>query len=162
MSSSSLIVLMTGLSLDGWLEASIKIMHTTLSAPENLLYWRTQMRTLVHDRFTYWSSSSQPINLFRGISDLTMTYLLYLIMGPEFAKKHAAEVVPMVREYESAMQKPETKLLPRWMSPKGRYLTFVERRMTELVGPEVEMRMREPEKYKGNKEYIQQVLDMVG
>jgi len=155
-------LLTTGLSLEGWLEASLKIMQKSLSDPDTLLHWRTQMRALVHARFDSWSRSPDPINLFRSLSDLTMTYLLYLIMGTDFAERHAEEVVPMVRKYETAMQRPETKLLPRWMTPAGRYLTYVEARMQVLVGAEVETRCRDMQRYKGNVEYIQQVLNRVG
>jgi hypothetical protein len=155
-------VLTAGLGLEGWLEASLKIMQKSLSQPHHLSHWRTQMRTQVHSRLNHWSATSESVDLFRGISDLTMTYLLHLIMGAEFAETYGAEVVPMVREYEIMMQRPETKILGRRWTRAGRFMDFVERRMGVLVGEEVRRRLKEWDKFEGNMDYLQQVLNTVG
>lgn len=154
--------LMIGLSLEGWLETSLKVMQKSLSQQEHLSHWRTQMRKLVHSRLTYWSTTSQSVDLFRGISDLTMTYLLHIIMGESFAEKYGPEIVPLVREYEIMMQRPETKILARKWTKAGRFMDFVELRMKVLVGEEVETRLKEPERFEGNMDYLQQVLNTAG
>lgn len=137
-------------------------MAKSLSASENLEYWQRLIRPLVRKRFEEWADKGEPVSLFRGLSDLVMTTLVHLLMGSEFAEKHAKELVPVVRAYEYALQKPETKILPRWASKKGRLMDSVEQRMVELVGDEVTRRLEHPEQYKGNMDYMQHVLNAAG
>lgn len=151
-----------GLELEGWLETSLRIMSKVLSAPENLEYWRNVAQPIVRKRFEKWAETGECVSLFRGISDIVMTEMLYLVMGDEFAEEHAEELVPIVRNYESAIQKPQTKAFPRWASDPGRRLDYVENRMKVLLDEEVALRMNNPEKYKHNKDYLQLVLNMVG
>jgi cytochrome P450 len=137
-------------------------MQRALLDQENLEHWRSLIHPIVLKQFKAWAASGEPVSLFRGMSNLVMTTLVNLFLGPEFAAKHAEEIVPMVRAYESAVQKPETKILPRWMSRNGRFLEATEERLKALVEPEVEERLNNPEKYKNNGDYLQQLLDVYG
>src|SRR5271170_751545 len=104
-------------------------MNKSLNASENVEYWMQLIRPLAKQRFTEWAESGGPVPLFREMSNLVMTLLLYIFVGPEFAELHAEELVPMIQAYEWSLQKPQTKVLPRWMSPEGRLLDSVEERM---------------------------------
>ena len=154
--------LILGLALEGWLEVSLRIMLKVLSAPESLEHWRSVAQPIVRERFERWSETGECVSLFRGISDIVMTEMLYMIMGDQFAQEHGEELVPLVRAYESAIQKPQTKAVPRWASAPGRLLNAVENRIKLLIDEEVAVRMNNPDKYKDNKDYLQHVLHMVG
>jgi hypothetical protein len=151
-----------GLELEGWLETSLRIMNKVLSGPENLEHWKTVAQPIVRKRFEKWAETGDCVSLFHGISNMVMTELLYLVTGDEFAEEYAEELVPIIREYESAIQKPQTKALPRWASGPGRRLDYVENRMKVLLDKEVALRMSNPDKYKHNKDYLQHILNMVG
>jgi hypothetical protein len=143
-------------------DVSTRCMAKIFGASENLEHWRGVVRPKVLRRFTEWAERGEPVPLFRGMSEMVMTLLFHIFLGDEFAEKYAEELVPIVRDYESAFQKPETKLFPRWMSRQGRLLSYVERRMTVLVEEEIRKRLANPEKYVNNKDYLQQILAMGG
>jgi len=137
-------------------------MNKSLNASENVEYWMQMIRPVAKQRFTEWSESGEPISLFRGMSNLVLTLLLYILLGPEFAEQHAEELVPMTQAYEWSLQKPQTKVLPRWMSPEGRLLDTVEERMKVLIDGEILRRMENPAKYEKNRDYLQMVLNLAG
>jgi hypothetical protein len=137
-------------------------MQSVLAAPENIEYWTTSIQPLVRERFGAWAKTGEAVSLFRGISDLVMTVLFHLFLGDEFADRHAKELVPMVRAYEKAMQKPETKVLPRWMSRNGRLLDSVEEHFRALCDEEIARRLNNMDKYRGQKDYLQLLLNAVG
>lgn len=85
-----------------------------------------------------------------------------MFVGEEFAILYGDELVPLIRRYEPAFQKPQTKVLPHWMSKDGRLLDFAEERMVELIKLEARARLREPERYKNNGDYLQLVLNAEG
>ena len=144
------------------MDASHRIMNKTINVSENVEYWMQLIRPLAKQQFTEWAESGEPVSLFRGMSTLVMTLLLYMLVGPEFAELHREELVPMIQAYEWSLQKPQTKVLPRWMSPEGRLLDAVEERMKVLIDEEVLRRLENPEKYEKNKDYLQMVLNMAG
>ena len=154
--------LTVGIEEEGWVEASRRIMIKSLNDPENVEYWMNLVRPLGKQRFTEWAEAGEPVSLFRGMSNLVMTLLLYIFMGPEFAEQHAEELVPMIQAYEWSLQKPQTKVLPRSMSPEGRLLDSVEERMKVLIDEEVLRRLESPSKYKKNMDYLQMVLNAGG
>ena len=117
---------------------------------------------MTRKRFAEWASSDSPISLFRGMSDLVMTLLLNMFMGEEFATLYGDELIPVVRQYEQAFQKPQTKILPHWMSKEGKFLDFVEERMAELVELEARMRLKDPKRYEMNGDYFQLILNAEG
>jgi hypothetical protein len=137
-------------------------MNKTINVSENVEYWMQLIRPLAKQQFTEWAESGEPVSLFRGMSTLVMTLLLYMLVGPEFAQSHAEELVPMIQAYEWSLQKPQTKILPRWMSPEGRLLDAVEERMKVLIDEEILRRLENPEKYEKNMDYLQMVLNMAG
>src|SRR5579864_1441389 len=112
-------------------------MTKTFSAPENLQYWRAMGQQKTLHKFKDWARRGEPVSLFRGMSEVVLTLLFHLNLGDEFADKYVEELVPLVRDYESAIQKLQTKLFPRWMTGKGRLLSHVEHRITVLVEEEV-------------------------
>src|SRR5947207_3079892 len=91
--------------------------------------------------------------IFREMSNLVMTLMLTILMGREFEEKYGEELVPMIQAYEWALQRPQTKALPRWLSDEGRILESVEARMKQLVREEVLHRLENPEKYEMNMDY---------
>jgi len=117
---------------------------------------------MVRGRFEKWVSEGKPIPLFRAISDLVMTLLFHLIVGKEFAERDAEELVPLVRNYERAMQSPQTKTFPRWASAEGRFLDRVTARVKPLVDEEIERRMQSPELYRAHIDFLQHILNAVG
>lgn len=148
--------------MEGWVEASVAIMQKSLSSPANIEFWRTMIQPIARDRFESWSMNDVPVSLFQGMSELVMTVLFHMLTGPVFAEKHAKQLVPLVRAYESAMQKPVTRTLPRWASKEGRLLNSVEKRFKELIDEEVIRRLENMDKYKDNSDYLQIVLNTVG
>jgi len=93
------------------------------------------IRPLAKQRFTEWAESGEPVSLFRGMSNLVMTLLLYIFVGPDFAEKHAEELVPMIQAYE-------------WLKT--------------LIDEEVLRRLESPAKYEKNRDYLQMVLNAAG
>ena len=114
------------------------------------------------ENFNIWAETGEDVSLFRDLSDLVMTALFYIFLGPEFAGKHAEELVPMIRAYEWALQRPQTKVLPRWMSEEGRLLDSVEERFVGLVDDEINKRLKEKKRYEHNRDYLQLLLNMCG
>lgn len=68
----------------------------------------------------------------------------------------------MIQAYEWALQKPQTKALPRSLSPEGRILESVEARMKQLIGEEFHRRRENPEKYEKNMDYMQSMINAMG
>jgi len=136
-------------------------MNKTINVSENVEYWMQLIRPLGKQRFTEWAEPGEPVSLSRGMSTLVMTLLLYMLIGPEFAELHTEELVPMIQAYEWSLQKPQTKVLPRWMLPEGRLLDAVEERMKVLID-EILRRLENPAKYEKNMDYLQMVLNMAG
>jgi hypothetical protein len=151
-----------GLAVPGWAENGRPIMQMILADPENITYWTRLIRPLVRERFNLWAETGEDVSLFRGISDLVMTALFYLFLGDEFAMRHASELVPMVRAYEKAMQTPQTKVLPRWMSREGVLLDTLEDHFKSLCDKEINRRLSDMDKFRGNKDYLQLLLNAVG
>ena len=120
------------------------------------------MRPLVNEQFRKWAEEGEPVPLFDGISNLALTVILYILAGPEFAARHAEELVPLIKTYEPAVQKPQTKAFPRWASKAGRLLNSVEGRIKELIDDEINRRLRNPEKYKFRTDYLQIMLNITG
>ena len=137
-------------------------MQKILSSPEHFDAWVKLVKPMARARFLEWAENGEPIPIFQQMSHLVMTLVVNIIIGPEFAEKHGDEVVPMILAYEWALQKPQTKALPRWLSDEGRVLESVEARMKQLIGEEVEQRLKNPEKYKGNMDYMQAMLNNLG
>ena len=120
------------------------------------------MEPVVKNQFAAWAESGKIISLFEAISDLTSMSMLYMFFGPDFSKRHAKKLGPMIRAYEKALQKPEVKLLPRWTTKSGRLLTAVERQFDVLVGEEMKRRLQNLDDCKNNVDYFQQLLNAVG
>jgi len=137
-------------------------MQRILSLPEHFDIWIQLVKPIAKARFIEWADSGEPIPIFRQMSNLVMTLVVNIIMGAEFAEKYGDEVVPMILAYEWALQKPQTKALPRSLSREGRILDSVEARMIQLVGEEVLLRQKNPEKYDKNMEYMQSMLNAMG
>ena len=145
-----------------WVEVSLKIIQKSLNDPERLEYWVQNIRPIAAKRFNKWAETKESVPLFREMSKLVMRLLLYIFTGDEFAGKHADELVPLIQNYETVLQKPVTKILPRWMSFDGRFMNKVEKRLTELIDEEVDRRLENPKKYEQNKDYLQYILNTVG
>src|SRR5271169_5848822 len=109
-------LLIQGLAVEGWVQASYSIMQTALNDSENLEYWSRLIGPLVRRRYSLYSMSGEPVNLFTSTSDLVMLLLLYILTGPVFTENHAEELVPMLRAYANALREPETHLLARRIS----------------------------------------------
>jgi len=137
-------------------------MQSIFASQENVDVWTRMMKPMVQGRFEKWVSEGKPIPLFRAISDLVMTLLFHLIVGKEFAERHAEELVPLVRNYERAMQTPQTKMFPRWASAEGRFLDRVTARVKTLVDEEIERRTQSPELYRTHTDFLQHILNAVG
>jgi hypothetical protein len=127
-------------------------MQMALNDSENLEYWGRLIRPLVRRR---------PVNLFTTTSDLVMLLLLYILTGTDFAEKHAKEVVPMMQPY-ARLRKHESYVLGRRISPTGRLLDGVERRMKMLIEEEVAFRLKNMERFRHKRDYLQIVLNRVG
>jgi hypothetical protein len=137
-------------------------MQRALASSERMEYWIQQTEPIAREQFNQWAKNGEPVSLFRGMSTLVMTLLIYIFTGPEFAGKHVAELVPMVQAFERALQKPQTKALPRWMSHDGRLMNDAEARMKVLIDEEVMRRLEAPQKYENNMDYLQEIINTVG
>jgi hypothetical protein len=91
-----------------------------MMSSETLMAWVEVSRSIAMQRKEVWDKSGESVGLFREISTLVMTVIFSVLTGPNFAKKHAKEAIPMMQGYELAMQKPEVKALPCWASKAGR------------------------------------------
>src|SRR5215471_8605928 len=125
-------------------------MQKTLSSPEHFDAWVCLVKPMAKARFIEWADMGEPIPIFREMSYLVMSLVVTIIMGPEFAEEYGDEVVPMILAYEWALQKPQTKVLPRWLTEEGRVLESVEARMKQLIGEDIIRRQENPEKYEKN------------
>jgi hypothetical protein len=137
-------------------------MQRILSSPEHFDAWKRLVKPIAKARFIEWMDSGEPIPIFRQMSNLVMTLVVNIIMGAEFAEEYGDEVVPMIQAYEWALQKPQTKALPRSLSPEGRILESVEARMKQLIGEEFLRRRENPEKYGKNMDYMQSMINAMG
>lgn len=137
-------------------------MQRTLASPEHFESWKQIVRPIVKAQFIAWSECAAPIPIFQRMSDLIMKVVVNIIMGPEFAREHGDEIIPMIQAYERALQKPQTKVLPRWLSKEGRTLEYVEARMRQLIGGEASRRLENPSKYSNNMDYFQSLLEGMG
>jgi hypothetical protein len=140
----------------------VPFIQRTFSSSERLECWCQQGESIAREQFTQWAKSGEPVPLFRAMSTLVMTLLIYFFTGPEFAGKHVEELVPMVQAFERAMQKPQTRALPRWMSHEGRLMDYAESRMKVLIDEEVRRRLKAPQKYENNMDYLQEIVNTVG
>jgi hypothetical protein len=138
------------------------VLRDTMGDPHRLQSWKKHCKPIAQAYFQKWALDGKPIPLFREISSLVILLLLHIFMGPEFAGEHAAALVPLVQAYEAAMQKPQTRGLPRWVSGAGRLLERVEARFEELIPRELERRLANPEKYKDNQDWFQVLLSHAG
>lgn len=137
-------------------------MQRALSSSERVECWIQQAETIAREQFNKWAKDGEPVSLFRGMSTLVMTILIHIFTGPEFTRRHAEELVPMVQAFERAIQKPQTKALPRWMSSEGRLMDAAEARMRVLIDEEVRQRVEAPQKYEHNVDYLQGIVDALG
>jgi hypothetical protein len=138
------------------------LMRDAFNDPARLEAWREQCTSIARAQFKEWADRGQPVPLFRVISGLVITLLMHIFMGEEFALAHAEELVPMVRAYESAVQKPQTKTLPRWMSPEGKLLEAVEARFEQLIPEEATKRLENPTKYEKSLDWFQTLVTGFG
>lgn len=137
-------------------------MQKTLASAEHFDAWTKLVKPMAKAQFIEWAESGQPIAIFQQMSNLVMTLVLNIVMGPEFMERYGSELVPMIQAYEWALQKPQTKALPRWLSEEGRILESVEERMKQLVSEEAIRRLENPEKYANNMDYMQSILNELG
>ena len=152
-----------GWTIEGWVETSTRVMQRILSSPEHFDVWIRLVKPIAKARFIEWADTGEPIAIFRQMSNLVMTLVVNIIMGPEFAEIYGDEVVPMIQAYEWALQKPQTKALPRWLSEEGRVLESVEARMKQLIGEASPSTTGEnPEKYEKNMDYMQSMFNAMG
>lgn len=145
-----------------WLTRGAALSRKILSDPKCVQNFTRLMEPIIKNQFQAWAKSEEIIPLFDSISSLTATAMLHMFLGPDFAERHAKELVPMIKEYEMALQKPEVKLFPRWASRSGRLLMAVERLFNTLVTNETERRVQSLDECKDNLDYFQQVLNVVG
>ena len=159
--SSIIFNIIIGLHANGYLDI-IPAAHKSLSTPERLEYWMKLMRPIAKQQFEAWAISAEPVSLFRGISELVVTVLLYLFVGAEFADKHAKELVPLTLAYEAAIQKPSVRVFPRWLSSTGRFLRSTEKRFEKLIGEETKKRLESLDKYKDEMDLLQVLINILG
>jgi cytochrome P450 len=144
------------------MQVSLVALRDTITDPIRLQSWKEQCQPIARARFRQWAQSKKPISLFRQISALAIHVLLHLFMGPDFANSHAEELVPLIQGYETMLQKPQGRALPRWATGGGRFLQRAEARMDEVVSKELERRLADPEKYKGNTDWFQVLISRIG
>ena len=145
-----------------WTGGISSLLRDALNDPARLEAWKKQCIPIARAHFKQWANLGQPVSLFRSVSALAMTLLLHIFMGTEFAETHAEELVPMVRAYEWALQKPQVKVLPRWMSQEGKLLEAAEARMEQLIPEEIQKRAENPGKYQKNVDWFQTLMTRVG
>jgi hypothetical protein len=84
-------------------------------------------------------------------------------VGEEFAEKHASEVfAPMLKSYERALQNPQIKILPLWITTDGRLVNYFGVQMKGLLDNEVMKRINNPQKYRANTDYLQMLVNNLG
>jgi hypothetical protein len=138
------------------------LLQKSLNNSEYVKHWHEYIKPMARAKFDSWAESGEQVSLFAEMSTLVLTILVHMFAGPSFAERHAAELVPLVQEYEKALQRPLPRLLPRWMSKDGRLLDYVDVRVSELIDEEVLKRIANMDKYKDNMDYLQLVLNVTG
>lgn len=144
------------------MEDAQRMAAKTLSSTEYIEAWKKLVKPIAKAKFLEWAESGDPIAIFYEMSTLVMTLVVNIVLGPEFAQEYGEEIVPMIQAYEQALQKPQTKVFPRWMSNEGKTMEYVEARFTQLIGQEITKRLADPKKFRNNKDYFQALLNTLG
>ena len=147
------------LEISGGYEASHRIIRSFLWNPETIDTWLAVARRIVKGRLQELSDKGEVVALFDEMSNLVMTIIMTMFAGTDFTKKHATELIPKIIDYENALQTPQAKLLPRWMSGPGRCLTEVERRFKVLIDEEIAFRLEKGSGHLGHRDYLQMMLE---
>ena len=145
-----------------WLEIAAPLFRKLLSDPKCLDNFAHLMEPVVRNQFETWAKSGLEIPLFQSMSELTSTAMLQLLLGPEFTKRHSKELIPMIRKYDKAIQKPQVRLLPRWASKEGCFLINFDRRFGTLVTEEMKYRLENLDRYRHNGDYFQEIRNVLG
>ena len=142
----------------GGMKATLPIARLFINNPETVKTWMDVGGRILRERIETWCRTGQSVPLFQEISNLVMTVLIHVVMGDEFAEKYAAELVPLMQGYEIALQTLEFKALPLWASKVGWTMESTERRISDLLRNELEIRLKNPNLYKERAGYFQEII----
>ena len=137
-------------------------MRSFVNSSEILNVWGETGSRLLRERLETWTTSGENVAIFAEFSTMVMTVVIYAIMGAHFTEKYAKELVPLVQAYEMALQDPLAKGLRLWASNPGRLIKSVERFIKRVINEEVKERLENPEKYKKNVDFFQQLSALRG
>jgi hypothetical protein len=143
----------------GGMKAAHPIARLFINNPETAKSWANVGEHLFRERLETWCRTGQSVFLFQEMSTLVLTVLMYIVMGSEFAEKYAAELVPLIQEHEIALQTIALKAFPRWASKVGRIMESTEKRFNELLSREAQIRLENPNQYKNNNDYFQEMVN---
>lgn len=119
---------------------------------------------ITEDLFQSWSDMDS-VPLFSSISNLVLSHLFVILLGEEFYKNHADELVPLMSRFEREVQSPVLRVVPKkyWGYTKpGRYLFRVAARFDELVEAEVKDLVNHPDQHSGRSDYLYDLVSQVG
>lgn len=91
--------------------------------------------------------------------------MFVLLLGEEFYKSHATELLPHMIEFERQVQNPILRIVPKsfWKyTSAGAFLFKLVDRFDELVGKETRSIMEEPGKHTGRSDYFYYLVSQVG
>jgi sterol 14alpha-demethylase len=130
-----------------------------MNRPARLEKYSEEIAHVAASLFDSWSTEPR-VPLFISGSDLLLQANMTALYGPAFVKRHAAELIPIVRAFERAFVHPLTRVLPLWMSPSGKVLLRAYGRMKEVIEAEVRMRLEDLERWRGEGDYMSYLLTM--
>ncbi|KIP08304.1 hypothetical protein PHLGIDRAFT_127124 [Phlebiopsis gigantea 11061_1 CR5-6] len=152
------------LDLPGWDTLSFKLIKYALVNQERLQHYVQECANVTDEHLDQWMAS-ETIPLFESFSHLVLSYLLVILVGEDFYKRYAAELIPRMAQFERDLQSPLLRVMPNklWRFTKpGKALLDTGDRFDVLIAAELKDVLENPEKHKGRGDYFYYITTQCG
>lgn len=147
-----------------WFAVSTKTVRNSLTKQAHLDNYKLTCTTLTEEFYAKWSSE-ESVPLFKSMSHMVISFMIAILMGEEFFRKHEEELVPMMAQLERDFQDPVLRALP-WSlwgySRAGAALQRSDRRFSELVEMEMKTMLANPESMNSRTDYFANLVAQLG
>ena len=119
---------------------------------------------MTDEHFEKWITNGS-VPLFKSVSELVLSYLLVILVGEDFYKRHGAELIPRMAQFERDLQHPILRLVPDslWgLTRPGAAILNTRARFNELIAVELKDILADPEKHKDRGDYFYYVTTQCG
>lgn len=154
----------TVMDFPGWMSASVKVLRGSLQRLDRTASGSPICVKITQDFFNK-SSDEDSIPLFKSISHLVLSYLLVLIMGEEFYRRHGEELIPLLSRFERELQSPVLRITPGafWkLTTPGKFLFDVTERFDELTLAELKRIRENPDHHIDRDDYFYSLISQLG